>query len=138
MPRIPDPFEPAVCQRLRKIRARYLNAVEKKKGAEETRDALDEQIAGCAKDQKNKLRDLKADWADAVHAIKRFARLKKACVNALLETIEKGDDKQLWPGGIDDSPTDLSLLAMLDDVSHGEEDEAADEKQKAEPVPAAA
>lgn len=115
MPKLPDPFSPAICQRIRKIGVLYRNAVENQHDSEDGRDEAVDRINECeAAKQLEAAERAKAEHSDYVRDIARQKRIHKAALKAMLETIEKGDDAQLFPGGVDPDPSVDDLLAAAD------------------------
>ena len=114
MARLPDPFPPSICERLRRIAARYKNAVEKHAdalaGAKEAVESIQEAEREKAP---KKISQAKENHSDYVRKVQRYKHLMKAAQNALIETIEKGDDLKLWEGDVDTSPSERDLLSEL-------------------------
>lgn len=135
--KLPDPFQPATCERLRYLAKLRARAITGKKKAIEERDEIETAIAECDKSREaSKIDRLKGEWFDAMHEVKRCSTLIKMCDSKIMETIENGDDLELIET-INPRPTEASLFkeAKADIEADDDEDddgEGAGDRQLSE------
>lgn len=118
--KLPDPFTPEACQRLRKLASIRTQAIKKKHQAQKTRDEIDGEIVECGPDETAKLQKLKAEWADEVREIKRMNDVVNSTEDKIIETIEKGDQLELIQT-LNPNPTVASLFK--EDAAAAEEED---------------
>lgn len=121
---LPASFNEVVCERLRSLAAWRNKAITEKKGAEEERDRLDDEINSEKEgDNKTRLEKLKAAYCDAIHEIDRWRKIRKAAESKLVVTIQKGDQGELFEVA---KVTEKSLFDADDD------EDLDDDKDEAE------
>ena len=122
--KLPEPFSPEICQRLRSLAGLRNKAMTKRKDAFDARDEIEQQIRECTDGEVKKIEGLKAQHYDVVHEISRWQDLYKTANNKIVETIERGDQLELIPS-LNPRPTEKSLfnedkLIGGDDSEEGE------------------
>lgn len=126
--KLPNPFHPAACQRLRRLVEIRNNALKKKKKAEDDRKAIDAEILACDKTREaSKIQKLKAQFCDAVHDIEENKAIARAAINSITETVEQGDQGDLFPSKIA-NVTARSLLNENVRIGGGDGDEDEDDE----------
>lgn len=107
---LPDPFNAAACQAMRKYKKIHDDAVVKKGKLTKDRDAIQKDIDSCTDGEKKRKDDLKCQHYDAVHEIKRCNDIIGASLGKMMEMIDVGDQKELFES-INPNPTLRTLFA---------------------------
>lgn len=105
--KLPEPFTPASCERIRHLSRLRADAITSRDAAFKNRDAIEGQIAQCNDAEADKKDRLKSECYDEIHAINHFKSIIKMADEQIAETIRKADQHELFTDDVHPTVDDL-------------------------------